>query len=55
MLKFKFQTENSLRVSHGWVRGGRVVSFVEVTFSLLIREDVFQIASKACFREQQPC
>lgn len=56
MQKFKFQTENTERVSHGWLGGeGLFLSLMEVTFSLLIREDAFQITSKASSREQQPC
>lgn len=27
MQEFKFQTENTVRVSHGWLVGGRVVPF----------------------------
>lgn len=52
-LNFK---QNTLRVSHGWLgEEGLFLSLMEVTFSLLIREDAFQIASKAYSREQQPC
>lgn len=55
MFKFKFQTENTLSFSRmDW--GGRVLlSLMEITFSLLTREDAFQVASKVYSREQQPC